>query len=291
MIKNQIRTYYKSLINFIMVLAAAIPVALSYYETYLNKQMVVDALQSAESLAEKQEFQHVIDGMNGLAFFLNYIFSSDYLMLTVLILSLGLCVVAGTANRNHLNNGYGNLLVVRTGFKRYLFDLVISQIVYTFTYVCAFFAIIFCISLAWSFPESFSNISSNINIRDFSIVPIVLIMCAQIILIAAYITLTNTIAALSCVFVFNKYLIQTIPLIIFFVPFLVAVFLGTVPAFQNLLSWVAPSNYLLSIYYIFCTEQTMAEEIMSLGLLPVLLVVLFSFLLYRNLCKFGDDYL
>lgn len=291
MIKNQIRVFYKSLVNIIMALAALIPAVLSYYETYASKLEVIEAIQSSTVLAEKQDFQKVLDGMNGLAYFLNYIFSSEYIAISTLIIGLGVCIVAGTTNKNQMTSGYGNLLVVRIGYKKYLQEMLVAQVVYTFTYTILFLTVLLAASLIWSFPASFSNISCNSNVRNYDAALIIMTLICQIILLAVYITMVNVISALTCVFIRNKYVIQTVPLIIFFVPYVAAIFIGSGAIGRKLLLWLAPVNYLLSINQLFNMAQTTVSKVLSLTLLPVILLLIGIVLALLNLHKYKEDYL
>jgi hypothetical protein len=290
MLPQQLKLYFKSKANLLILFALGIIVALSYYESHCSDAALKNSLQGGISGPEAVAIQSILDGSNGLSYFINFLFSSDYLILTVLVLGIGTCAVASTTNAAHRSSGYGSLLVSRMGYQTYLRNISIAQIIYHAVFVFTSLFLVGAISMVVSPPNTSSTLNVNIGIRDQSLWFILLIALLQCILITLYITLSNLIAALSSCLIANKWVVQIIPLFLFFVPFFVAILTTGLNAGSIVLQ-LAPSSFLISLGNLFSTAASTGERCISIFLLPSVLLVGICCLYAHSIRKYRVDYL
>lgn len=290
MFAQQLKLYFKSKLNIIIVLAFAVIVLLSYFESFQSVQSLRSSLDTGLASEEIVAIQGVIDGTSGVSFFINFLFSSDYLVLAVLILGVGTCSVSSITNTAHLQSGYGSLIVARSGYRKYLRNITFAQIIYNFTFIFLLLILSGGISTVIAPPAANATLNININIRERAAGFICFITILQCMFISLYVVLTNQLTALFCLYTSNKFIIPIIPVLLFFLPFLAAVFLGNTGV-MSFLTYVAPSSFILCIERFFSTNAASSERVASAALLPAILFLCIS--LHYCLCvkRLGNDYL
>lgn len=292
MFKCEYKRCIKSKFNICLFLVATLPLLLSYFFSYEDKIYWEEQLRLAPSDLNPEMVRELVQGFNGFSFIYRFLFSYDYYIMFVLILLMGFGVFLGPVSLSHVKSGFGNMLQMRMEYGKYIKNIILAQIAYIATFLLVYFSVIFFVTFL-IFPGSVINQSSiNFNIADNNVFSAVILILAQIFLLFIFISLISVITVLSTAFCMNKYVLQCLPLMIYFIPLLISSTIGNMSVeISNIVKYIVSDNYLLSIQKYFNSLQDNTERILGIVILPIILLI-FSFILYRlNVKKYGKDYL
>lgn len=134
MIKQEYKRYLRSKGNIIIFFLSVVPIVVSYYTTWLEKMDWIRQYQNPGSdISNAEDFLTLAKGYNCFTYLSEFLFSSDFMVFFLWIMLTGFAAVSGTVLYSHCQNGYGNLLVSRMGFKKYQKDILIAQNLYILT--------------------------------------------------------------------------------------------------------------------------------------------------------------
>ncbi|HLW10349.1 MAG TPA: hypothetical protein VKX35_08115 [Fermentimonas sp.] len=278
MIKQEFLRYLKSKFNLLLVTIMLLPVAGSYYTTYLEKKEWKSLLHSPAPDLNISLVRDIVNGYSGAKYFEKFIFSGDYYIIFIIVILAGLGVHIGSTMYRNLATGFGNQLIIRLSFKKYLDNLLIAQSLYISVFILAY--LIFVGSLS-CIINGYSSSRLLFNLQHIAI---------HVLILVVYVILVLLITSLLTVYFHNKHLLQLTPLIVYFVPLLLASALGNEFIFKIMENFVA-DNYLLAVYFTDIPQEGIFNTLLSYGSLPLLLVIIFQYLYTKNITSFGRDYI
>lgn len=291
MIKNELKLYMKSKMNFIMLIFMSIPIILSYYLTNLEKAEWTEQLHSTAKDLNLEKVQSIVDGYSGFTYIYNFVFSPDFYIIFFLITLMGFSCMFGGRIFSDLKSGFGNMIIVRKNYSKYLSSLLISQTIYISFFIIIFFVLLTVITNI-IFPFKFNtNLTSNIPNLDPSIYNCFKFYFFQIILTNFIIVLIMNITSLSNFLFKNKYIIHCVPLIVYFIPYILASTIGNLStSLGSFLSTIVCDHHLLSIYYYKISNANLFQSLISFILLPsiLLFIVIASYILNKK--RFQEMY-
>lgn len=290
MIKQEYMRYLKSKINLLLLFLITIPVLMSYYTTYLDKQEWIELLDSPASDLNTEKVNEIINGYNGIAYFDSFVFSNDFYIIFVIILLFGFGIHLGAISFKHLESGYGSLIVTKLGFTKYMMNIILAQVMYIITFVLSYFFLLFV--LTYSLGGGDFSIKTNVNLIEIQGGEYFLALLSHVVLLIIYLTFVSIVTSLSKRYLKNQYIIQIVPLCIYFLPLLIASTIGNITQFLGKSTgYLVSDNYLLSLYFYYNSSTNILEKVLSIVSLPSILLLLILFLTYENIKLYKRDYI
>ncbi|NBI06912.1 hypothetical protein [Senegalia massiliensis] len=288
MVLQEVFRYYKSKITILLILILFLIISGSYYSTYLTKKEWIDVLNSGASDVNIERVSQIINDYNGIYYFEQFILSSDFFIIFNIILLVGFGLLLSSKIFESIESNYGNLIITRTLFKKYLKKVLISQLIYIVTFIMFFFIVALIITLIL-FGESnmlSSSIFLNLNIFQYFI---------NIFIIIFYIAILHTViiflSSLSLLFLRNKYIIQSIPFIILVFGYIIGYTFGNM---SNKLAFITSffvfDNIIFNLMEIFILKPNL-NNISHVLVFIITCMIIISYLYQANIKKFGSDYL
>lgn len=292
MFVNEYVRYLKSKFNILLTILATIPVIISYYFSMQDKVEMQNELALASPDINLEVTKSLVKGFDGFAFLFRFLFSFDYYIIFILILLIGFGTILGTVVINHKKSGYGNMIQTRMPYKSYLKNIIGAQLAYVITFLIFYFICLITVTLL-IFPVNSSYPSSiNLNMTDTSWVSCALTMVVHILQLIIFMVLIVSVTSLSDVFITNKYILQCLPLMFYFVPLILGSTLGNISSLAaRVTKYIISESYLLSIYSFYNTSQNKSITILELLVLPIILIVIICSLYYLNVKKYERNYL
>lgn len=293
MIKQEYKRYLLSKGNIIFLIASVVPVVMSYYTTWLQKMDWLLQYQNPDDdVADPETLITMAKGYNCFTYLSDFLFSSDFMIFFLWILMIGFAAVSGTMLYRHCQDGYGNILVSRIGFRRYLKDIVIAQNLYILTVMLVYFVILVGVT-AIIFPpgESEYYVTYLTYYNDTTkIVSLLLQLVKQYMVIMVYVLLVLNITLFSGSVVRNRYVIQFIPILVYLIPILFITILESFcyPLAVKLLI-ISPNTYLFSYYALMIKEQSQLNGILNFVVVPVIFLVIIG-VLWKSCSRLEKSY-
>ncbi len=159
MIKEEFIRYLKSYRTIILVTSFVILTMISCFFTYQMKMEHIGQLTS--DTVNIITLRNVIAQYNGYRFFFESFFISDTFFILVLVVYAWIGIFLSSELAIHKDNGFGNWIVCRGGYKRYAGCIICAQSMY----ILITMAIAFAVSIGVSF--AFGG-TSNLFYNNFS---------------------------------------------------------------------------------------------------------------------------
>lgn len=284
MLQKELILYLKNKINILIFLSLLIPLVLSYFDTY------------NEYTSRNFSVTPINVRTGGLSFFFSYLASEYYTVSAIAMLALLSCII-GLRIYKHLNDGLGNTIIVRSTVKRYLQNVLIAQSLYIVIIIVAFFTAVF-LGSAICYPYKFNNgpLWGNLfAIKLYSINDCMLWLVLMVVPLLLYSIFVFAITSMSAVFFRNKYIIQTLPILIAIVPF------GIGSIFQNFSEEIVILTRTIDIYDFLTSIYDLVEQPIGFGapveqrvanliVLPIIFIIMASVLYKKNIATYEKDY-
>lgn len=297
MIKNEYIRYITSWFNFLVILLITIPVVISYYITNLEMNSFKKEVTQIPPPSDLDiEFTTLLveEGYNGMAYLSNFLFSSDFYIIFVIILLMGFGVHIGSVTYRNLVSGFGSIIIPKIGYKKYILSLLSAQILYVSTFISSYFITLFLFSfLIWGgySKEVIASILPFTNgLEHF------MLMIYHIFLLVVYICLIILITSLLTSIIKNSYLLQITPFLLYLIPLIFSGLFGNLlynldSSMYQLTWYFFSDNYLLSIYNFLATDASIQSKVLTITALPIMLVFIFLVAYTFNVKKYEKGYL
>jgi hypothetical protein len=251
--------------------------------------MFIDQLSSGAADLNIPVLQETIDNYTGIRFVFDFWFVSDFFIISniVLLLWLGIFLSANLQIQNE--NGFGNLIVTRSGYKSYLYSIILSQTLYIFAVIAISTGLMVLIAL---FMGGVSFHFVQIGEYRLNLVGAIATIVVQVILMSVYASLINAICLVSNLWIRNIYVIQALPIVGFaLLPLLLGSTIGNLSQiFARIIIRYLPQELFNSLQIMFDVHFQLSEIILCL--IPLITYVILFALLYRfNAEKFSENYL
>lgn len=290
MIKQEFLRYYKSKFSIIIGIVLSLIVLASYYYTYLEKREWISVLYSGANDVNLAKVAEIVGGYNGLYYFESFIFSNDYFIIFSIVLLLGFGISIGSQVFTSMQTNYGNMIITRLSYSKYLKKVLLAQTLYMITYIISFFLLVIICSLL--FLGADFNISSPSIFKGVGILQFISISFWSIIQMLFYIIVTILITTVSPLFLRNKYIVQLFPFIIVMVSYLAANILGNIsPTLSILTSFIVLDNIVLSIKNMYISDQPLLTSILHGSAYLVSCIAILIILIGKNINKFKDYFI
>lgn len=289
MIKNEYKRYLKSKFNLIIIICLGILTAVNFYGTYLDQMDLQQQLANPAEDLNIEKAQEMFSGYNGLTYLGNLLFSSDFYILTVLVLLIGFGAVIGDVTYKNLNSGYGNLIVLRCGYRQYIKTTLAAQCCYIMTFVWGYFVMAGIVAVALF--KIGGQVTMNVAASS-GILAVIVYLCGHLLILTLYLCVLFVICSLSTAIISNKYLIQLVPLALYAVPMLLASTLGNASgSMAELFSVLNSESFLFNIKHLLTAELSVWKILIeSLGL-PVFFLIAAATLYRVNCTKYQKGYI
>jgi hypothetical protein len=282
MIKSEYKRYITSKFNIVLLIgmfACALLSVMSSLQEYADWSMQL--MNPADDLNVAM-VEKLVNGYSGVTLVFDFFVSNSHTIF-VLVLLCGLGVITGSVAWKNLNNGFGNLVVTRIKYKRYITDLLIAQACYIVTLITAFF-VLFCVIAIVLYPPNLAyGVTSNYMAGNTDFARYIPSGIVQYFLLLIFIIPVMLITSLITIYVKNRFLIQAIPLLIYIVPLLIA---STIGNFSDFLAYITgkfvADNYLRLPYEFFNTDTPIQDIVVQAIALPVLLFILVATLYTKD---------
>lgn len=272
MIRLEYKRLVKSKETVLIVLCLLVFYIISFFVSVSDKMMFVGQMASDSPDLNKVALMDLIDHYTGAEFVSNFWFVSDFFNVFVIMIFLWIGVFLSVSLLSQKETGAGNIILVRTSYKKYLNSVLVSQTLYIFTVICGSGLLAFLVSMlmggAWK--------GIRLGGIEISLVQTILMLCVQTLFVAVYLALVNGICLLSNAWVKSKYVIQLMPVCLFALfPLIVSSTIGNlIKPIGLFLVHFLPFQKLRSIDYIF--NDNFSFSSIAVSLIPI---VSFSLLL------------
>ncbi|MBP3339112.1 MAG: hypothetical protein J6L69_06890 [Lachnospiraceae bacterium] len=282
MIGTEFKRYLRSKYIFIMSILCLTPIIISYYFTNVDKVELYDNIISNSSDFNLDAGIRHYEGINAFTYLFDFIFSPDFYIIFVIVLSMSLGVIFGGTELKNRTTGFGNMIFSRINVQKGNIQILLSQIVFSIIFIVVFFTIITIITLLLFPVNEGKGFTIVIPMQITSISQCVYLLIEHISKLLIYIVSVVCITYGISYYVSNKYIILFVPLIVYMVPLFVCSIVGSFfKPLGNVLSYLVADQYLLSIYD-RCTSRNV--DLGSELILPVTLVII-ALILLCNYCR------
>ena len=135
MIKRNYFKLLKSISTFVICTILLVISIVSFTVSLFEKNSFIHQLNSTSPDINIDALNNLIEHYNGFKLIFNFWFVSDLYFIFVAVTLLFLGVFLSYQIQKHKEEAYGNLLVSRIGYKKYLDDTLVSQSLYIFSIV------------------------------------------------------------------------------------------------------------------------------------------------------------
>lgn len=216
MFNNRIKTDYKKcLVSFdtiILLVAILLLTCVNYYFSYATKRELLQQLSAGAEDLNISKLKTWIENYNGFEFFFRYYNLSDEFNISVLALLTWVGIFVVGSYSKFRENGYGNLLVIRSKYKSFFKNYVISRSMY----IASLLAIITIIQLVIAFfMGGADSLIYNAGEHTYNLMSCIVIILLQYMLITFYSIAIFIIAVAFSAFIRSNYILQVFPVIVF----------------------------------------------------------------------------
>lgn len=295
MIKTEFIRYIKSPFNILFATILSLPVIISYYMTFLDKVSLGEQLfreVPPVDLNIEAATIYYEEAFNGMAYLSNFLFSPDYYIIFVIILLIGFGVQIGAVTYRNVKSGFGSTIVSRIPYKKYIKNIFVAQLLYVVTFILGYFSLLFVIShLIWG---GYSEVNASMILATG--LEYYFFILSHILVLIIYVCLIMLLTSSTSFIISNKYLLQTLPVLLYIIPFILASLLGTLlfELGSSLYEWTwyfASDTYLLGIYFVQATNYGFSEKFFIFFTLPATLFVILVVSLLCNINRYEKSYL
>lgn len=291
MFKSELKRYLKNKINILIYLFALIPVIAGFLYTYSEQNMwLSQGMDTKFDLADRNGFLEAANGYNWLTYVSDFAFSGDYLIFFMLILVTGFGVVSGTVLNKYRNSGYGSLIKVRASASNFTGSIVLAQAVYIIVFMLSILIPTFIVSII-CFPtkDNIFYVTSFDGRAEPVIFDNLRIIIAQLCVVIFYVVLVMTFTQLLDLVINNRYVILTLPILIYFLPIFATSLMDYVSHKAALfLEYFISETFLFGIRrYFNIPGRPISETVIELLFFPLFMIVLIcaEFVLYTKKIK------
>lgn len=272
MVKNELKLYLKSKFNILIIVFTIIPIALSYYTTFKEKLMWEQQLLNPAEDMNVGMTREIVEEYSGFRYIFDFLYSTDYSIIWFLIMAMGFSCLFGGRVFGDLKKGFGNMAVIRMGYPKYIKNILTAQCIYVAGFTAAFYVLL-TVFTAVVFPFKPNGI--RFYAEKLSAADCVKIYLLQIFLVVILMILMTVITSLSNVVLNNKYIIHCVPLLLYFIPFVLASTIGNMSDIAaRITSLFVLDNRLLAMESYFSSDASQFEKYLDFLVLPIFLVLL-----------------
>lgn len=292
MINNQVKTDFKkclfSINTIVLIVAVLILTAINCWVSYSTKVEIIGQLSSGAEDLNITALMEWIEIYNGFEFFFSFYNYSDEFTLSIfaILVWMGIFVIGEFGK--YRENGYGNLLVVRFKYKSFFKNYIVSRSLY----IASLLGIITLLQLVIAFfLGGADTLVYAIGDYTYNLLSCIVIIFLQYILITFYYISIFVIAISLSVLVKNKYVLTTLPIIVFgIVPLLV---FSTI---ANVFNWSSFFAYLCVPFWYMAKVITIIgrldiKDVTSVVLSVVLFALMSRIMFVVNIKKMEGNYL
>ncbi len=292
MFKSELKLYMKSKWNLIIAILLSIPIVISYVSTFQERNEWSKQLVNPSADLNIQKVEQIVDGYSGISYLFNFFFSSDYLIIFILLAIISFSCMFGAQLLKHKNNGFGNMIITRCNYSTYLCSMIKVQSVYVGVFLALYFILIILLT-GILFPFKFGSfITCNFPLYSYSALECLKCMVPQCILVILLVLNISVFTSLSDLFVNNKYMIYSVPLVLYFVPFILASTIGNISdSFGKIVSKLVVDNNVLAIYLHRVANTTITNLILDYLCLPLALIIVNMLMYIFNRHRFKERYM
>lgn len=228
MTRKEYSRLMKSISTIPIITVLTVISVISFIISLSQKKMCISQLNSPTESININALKEFIEDFNVFEFMYDFWFVSEFYLISIIAFLLFVGIFLSHQIQKQKETAYGNLLVSRIGYKKYLDSMLISQSLYIFSVVVisSFISIIIALILG-----GFGN-SSQLGGFDLNLIQSLIIVLAQIMITAVIMVLINGCSLLFSTFIKNKYILQAFPLFMFFIiPQLIVSTLGNISDF------------------------------------------------------------
>lgn len=283
----------KSMFTISIIIILSIISIISFVISLSDKKMFILQLNLPDTEINKVALQRLIEHYNGFKFIFDFWFVSDLYFIFIVALLLFVGVFLSYQIQKHKEEAYGNLLVSRTGYKKYLDNILVSQSIY----ILSIITITSLISLIIAFIIGGVGYNTDLSSLDINFIQALIVIFVQNIFLSIIIVLINGCSLLISCFIKNRYILQAVPLFIFLIlPQIVVSTLGNVSNFiGNITMPFVLWNELMAIDNImndYVLDGTFSVSEIIYYLIPILTYFALFIVLYCiNIKKNERDYI
>lgn len=294
MIIKEYQRLIKSKATWVGIIIMLIITVVNYVISYIDKLEFIAQMKTPSADLNISGLQKIIDNYNGFGFLFKFWYISDFYTIYIIVFFLFLGVVLSYKLQSDRENHIGSIFICRINYKKYLDCIIISQSLYILTIVVITNLLSLIIAMIFGGVGKFTSIATiNLNFKQSFI-----IFCVQSTLMACIFIFTNACSLLINIIIENKYVLQAIPLFLFFiVPQLIVSTLGNISSFiANITLPFVVQNQLMAVYNILNNYVNSDFEFVYLEIfyyfIPIFIYSVFLILLYIfNLRKNERNYL
>jgi len=291
MIKFEFKRYFFSKTTVFILFFLLIVSCISFFTSLSEKQEWVYQLQSGvDPNLNTKAVISVIENYSGLQFLFNLWFNSlgvDVVLIIVLISWIG--VSFSPRMQIEKENGFGDLVITRSIFKKRFYDILIAQSLYIVSVM--FIYVMITVILAMTFgglptaPFKFAD-------QYFSILKMSIITFLQFIWLSLVVLSINAFCLACNVWIENKYLLQILPFVLFvIVPVLAGTIIGnSIPITAPALMLYQPEVLVGALGYVFQPYATFFNFIEH-STVVITTLILFAVIYPIYIKKWSEDYL
>lgn len=275
--------YCKRKVNLLMLVLLTVIAVINYYGTYLDWSDLQRQVSNPSVDLNVDAVDNLLTGYSGLTYFANLIFSSDFYVIIVVLMLMGFTAIVSEDMHQSIRTGYGNMIVVRCNYKMYAREIIYAQSTYICVVIWLFFTIqLVLLCVIW--PVNWGGyITANVSAH---LTPFQMLgYCGMHLgILTVYMCLIFIITHACTRFFKNKFALQALPLIIHFVPMLLAATLGNLtPLFAKIFSVVNTEAYLFTVKWVLTTDRPIGDiSLTTLGITGAFAII--ASVLYRRSC-------
>ncbi|KPB05181.1 hypothetical protein [Bacillus sp. CHD6a] len=288
MLQKELVRYFKSKFNIFIAVVITIPVVLSYYMTFVEKKQWAEQIQSPQEDMNLATTIEIYNSYTSMAFFDKFLSSTDYYIIFVILLLIGFGIHLGFQTHSVLLSGYGNLIMARVVYKKYLQTVLKAQFLYIFSFIVCYFSVLAFFTYITGAVYSTQRATLWINMNPWQ-------MIGHILLLITFIYLLVGITTLLSFLLKNKYFIQAFPIIVYtltmFIDAFIEMNLNNIMSGLGIVGAVLRSDFYLLILYMPIQEGTIKYFLSFALSLPIFLIALCTILYLLNIKVHSKEYI
>lgn len=293
-----VRRFFCSLLNVIIIFLLLLVICSSFFSTYAESEDWRVQLGSAEPDITDEAVYEMLNSFRGIGYLGNLFLGGEGTFQLVLALVIGFSVMFGGKTFDALYKGYGNQIITREHYRKYILIQLVSQALYMCVFVILFSLIITSVvSTIMPWDKNYPSVTI-MSFTFFSPWEFYRLQAIQVIAILMCVIPLVSLVTVTPLFVRYKYLNMAVPTLIVSVAFVAA---NTISNYSSVAAVITKyydiSEYLLTLYsYHQEVLNGVADEallhavlrfVVPIGTLSVLLFAV----TVLNIKKFGRDYL
>ena len=270
MIGESYKRYLCSSRTAVLLVAVLVITGVSYYLTYLDKMELLYQLSTEAEDLNLEAMRDFVESYNGFRFFFSFYNMADEFYAYVLVLFAWIGIFVTSEFFTQREDGYGNCIVSRCGYRRYSGQLLAAQTLYLATVL----GLVMLLQLAGAFAVG----GADTLYYQISSEPLGVAGCLGLIVLVYtvmlfYCVCINTIGAACACWIQNRYFMQVFPILAFaIVPMLIGSTLANVLNFPYLIVDITvPFTYLTLVFRMFNVfyEMDLYALLLSMGMFCV----------------------